>query len=132
MEFARGIHTVIRPVSANLANQVAFYGFLILSFLPLFADEFERIRVAQSFRGAEFKGVFLRRVFAVRLLVVPLVLSAIHRSEQVAAVVQLRGVRDRIGIGIGSNRPAVLDFVFLFVTGAVIYLAVAVVDRGAA
>ncbi len=130
VEFARGMYAILRPVSAKLANQAAFYGFLILSFLPLFADEFERIRIAQSFRGAEFKGGILRRVFAVRLLVVPLVLSAIHRSEQVAAVVELRGVRDRIGLGFGTARPTTLDFVFSLVTAAVILAAVLVVDRG--
>jgi energy-coupling factor transporter transmembrane protein EcfT len=128
VEFARGVYTILRPASAKLANQAAFYGFLVLSFLPLFADEFERIRIAQSFRGAEFKGGILRRVFAVRLIVVPLVLSAIHRSEQVAAVVELRGVRDRIGLGLGSTRPTILDFVFSLVTAVVILVAVALLD----
>ena len=132
VEFARGLYTMLRPASAKLANRAAFYGFLILSFLPLFADEFERIRIAQSFRGAEFKGGILRRVLAVRLLVVPLILSAIHRSEQVAAVVELRGVRDRIGLGLSTTRPTTFDFVFSLVTAAVILAAVLVVDRGTA
>ena len=56
VEFARGIYTMLHPVSARLASGAAFYGFLVVSFLPLFTEEFERIRLAQSFRGAGFDG----------------------------------------------------------------------------
>jgi len=96
---ARALHRFLRPFSARLAEAVAFHGFIASSFVPLFAREFERVRLAQSFRGADLGGGPLRRARAARALVVPLVLSAIRRSEQLALVVELRGLRARIARG---------------------------------
>lgn len=128
VEFARGVYTILRPISSRFANAAAFYGFISLSFLPLFADEFERIRIAQSFRGGGLEGGLVRRVSSVRLLVVPLVMSAIRRSEQVAAVVELRGLRDRLGLGHVSTRPTLKDVAFSLFTLAAILVSVLVVD----
>lgn len=124
VEFARGVYSTLRPVSARLANRAAFFGFLVLSFVPLFADEFDRIRLAQSFRGADFSGGLVRRSAAVRALVVPLVLSAIHRSGQLAAVVELRGLRDRGGVALPSTRPGAVDIAFAATTAAVLVAVV--------
>ena len=117
VEFARGIHTIVRPVSRKAADGAAFYGFLILSFIPLFSDELERIRRAQSFRGADLKsGGIARRAVAVRALIVPLVLSAIHRSGQLAAVVEVRGLRHRVGTALPSGKAGFADLVLVFTT----------------
>jgi energy-coupling factor transporter transmembrane protein EcfT len=132
VEFAKGAHAALRPLSARLANQVAFYGFLVLSFLPLFADEFDRIRLAQSFRGADFKGGLLRRADAARALIVPLVLSAIHRSAQLAAVVELRGLRDRVGASVPPGRPSWRDIIFAAVTVGVLAAVALILDTAVA
>lgn len=124
VEFAKGVYSTLRPVSARLASRAAFYGFLVLSFVPLFADEFDRIRLAQSFRGADLSGGLGRRAAAVRALVVPLVLSAIHRSGQLATVVELRGLRDRVGVALPTTRPRAADVAFAAVTAAVIVAVV--------
>ncbi|MDH3196717.1 MAG: hypothetical protein OEO21_00600 [Candidatus Krumholzibacteria bacterium] len=96
---ARALHTFLRPFSGRLAEAVAFHGFIASSFVPLFRREFERVRLAQSFRGADLGGGPLRRARAARALVVPLLLSAIRRAEQLALVVELRGLRARIARG---------------------------------
>jgi energy-coupling factor transport system permease protein len=117
VEFARAIYTFVRPFSRKAANGAAFYGFLILSFVPLFADELERIRQAQSFRGADLKkGGIIRRAVTVRALIVPLVMSAIHRSGQLAAVIELRGLRDRVGTSLPAGRPGTADLVLASAT----------------
>jgi energy-coupling factor transporter transmembrane protein EcfT len=128
VEFAKGAYAALRPLSERLANRIAFYGFLVLSFVPLFADEFDRIRLAQSFRGADFRGGLLRRADAVRALILPLVLSAIHRSGQLAAVVELRGLRDRVGASLPAGRPAARDFAFAAVTALVLAAVALIVD----
>jgi len=96
---ARALHSFLRPVSGRLAEAVAFHGFIASSFVPLFRREFERVRLAQSFRGADMGGGPLRRARAARALVVPLLLSAIRRAEQLALVLELRGLRARIARG---------------------------------
>jgi energy-coupling factor transporter transmembrane protein EcfT len=131
VEIATGVYGFLRPVSVKLANRAAFYGFVVTSFLPLFSEEFERVRLAQSFRGGDFRGGFTSRVAAVRLLVVPLVLSAIHRSSQLAAVVELRGLRDRVGTALPAARPGLVDAVAAAVTAAVIAIAVLLLENGA-
>ena len=90
----------------------------------------ERIRQAQSFRGANMKtGGIARRATTARALIVPLVLSAIHRSGQLAAVVELRGLRDRVGTALPAGRPGVADVVFVSAT-AVVLAAIALWSEG--
>mgnify|MGYP001826461799 CR=1 FL=1 len=55
-EMARGLSAYLRPFSQVFAKRVALYVFLTFGFLPLFADEFERVRTAQRFRGGGLEG----------------------------------------------------------------------------
>jgi energy-coupling factor transporter transmembrane protein EcfT len=127
-ECARGLHTITRPFSARFASDIAFHAFVVLSFLPVFADEYERIRTAQSFRGATLRGGLLRRAADVRLLVVPLVVSAIVRSAQLAAVVELRGLKPRMGEALPARALSRIDYAVAAVTIAVL-AAAAVLSR---
>jgi energy-coupling factor transporter transmembrane protein EcfT len=131
VKFAQGIYALVRPFSRRLANHAAFYGFLVLSFLPLFTDELERIRQAQSFRGASLKaGGLAGRAAAARSMVVPLMLSAIHRSGQLAAVVELRGLRDRVGSALPPDRPGKSDAVLAATTTVVLATIALWSERG--
>jgi len=121
---ARGTAAIVRPLSSRLAAAVSFHAFLAMSFVPLFGDEFRRIRQAQSFRGGTLAGGFRDRVAAVRLIVVPLLLSAIRRSEQLAMIVELRGIRETLAGRQALDRPAVGDWAFVAVTAIVIGAAV--------
>lgn len=119
-DFAKGVSSLVRPLSPALARRSAMYGFLSFGFLPLFVDELRRIVVAQRFRGAEIDRGFLNRLIGVRLLVVPLVVSAIHRSDQLAASVELRDVRTKIARILVVERASRTDYLFLIVTLAVL------------
>jgi energy-coupling factor transport system permease protein len=120
---ARTAYGAVRRVSERAATQVALFVFLAMGFVPLFADEFERIRVAQAFRGGDFAGGMRRRVGAVHAWLVPLLLSAIHRSGQLALAVELRDVRHRLPRTIEAPRARVQDVAVLVVTAAVIIAA---------
>lgn len=126
-EFAVGVLGVVRPLSRRLSERLAFFGFMTMSFVPLFASEIERVRVAQSFRGGAFAGRFTDRVRAARLLVVPLVMSAIHRSGQLAAVTELRHLETSFARFARFARPAgawsVADAVLVLVTAGVVLAA---------
>lgn len=127
-KFANGIFGLCKPLSGRAARRLAFHGFLAMSFLPLFSREYDRIRAAQSFRGAGFHGGFLRRLTSARLLLVPLILSAVHRSGQLAAVVELRGLQDRMGASMAPARFAAADFLFVLITLGVLALSVFVLN----
>jgi energy-coupling factor transport system permease protein len=119
-QFARAVYDVLRPFSKRAAGAAAFYAFNVLSFLPLFADEIDRIRTAQSFRGADFGGGLVRRVSAVRLLVAPLVISAVSRSGQLAATIELRGLKHRLGEALPAIRTTHREVIFALATVGVL------------
>jgi energy-coupling factor transporter transmembrane protein EcfT len=120
---ARGIYDAVRRVSRQAAASVAMFVFLAMGFVPLVADEFQRIRVAQSFRGGDLSGGLLRRAGAVRATLIPLLISAVHRSGQVAMVVELRDVRDRLPLTIEPPRLGGADVALLLTSGAAIAAA---------
>jgi energy-coupling factor transport system permease protein len=126
--FANGVHALVRPFSQKLARRLSFYGFVAMSFLPLFMEEFERIRVAQSFRGGNLSGGIRQRATGARMILVPLVLSAIHRSEQLASVVELRDIKSRFGDRMKVLRLAPSDASFLLVSASVM-IAVILMSR---
>ncbi|MEJ2722162.1 MAG: energy-coupling factor transporter transmembrane component T, partial [bacterium] len=53
---AGGVAAMFRPVSGTFARRAALHSFLAIGYLPLFAGEIERIRVAQRFRGGGLDG----------------------------------------------------------------------------
>jgi len=124
---ARATALLVRPFSTRAAGAISFHTFLAMSFVPLFGDEFRRIRHAQSFRGGGMRGGFRDRVDGVRLIIIPLLLSAIRRSEQLAMVVELRGLRERLARANTLGRPRAADYAFALATAAVITAAVFVI-----
>lgn len=121
--FARALYLMACPVSPTLARRAALYGFLSMSFVPLFADEFERIRIAQSFRGGGLRGGLWHRAASIRLIVLPLILSAIHRSGQLAMVVELRELEMRLGDIATLSRPSPGALLFLGASVAILVVA---------
>jgi energy-coupling factor transporter transmembrane protein EcfT len=115
-DVARGVCALVTPVSPALARRIALYAFLTVGFLPLFADEIGRIEVAQRFRGGGLGGGFSSKLNGARLLVVPLVLSAIRRSDQLAMTVELRRIRSRIERILVLEETSAKDYVFVVVT----------------
>jgi energy-coupling factor transporter transmembrane protein EcfT len=122
-EIAKGVAALVSPFSRDLSRRFAMYAFLSAGFLPLFADETRRITVAQRFRGGGFEGGFVQRLRGARLLVVPLILSAVHRSAGLAAAVEIRRIRSTIAGILVLEKTGWNDYVFLAGTAAVVAAA---------
>ena len=120
---ATGVAGLVRPFSRPWSRRLGLHGFLIVGFLPLFRDEVKRVRTAQRFRGADIEGGLMRRVAGARALIVPLVVSAIHRSGQLAMAVQLRDIESTIGRLLVARRPGLRDAAFAGVTAVVLAVA---------
>ncbi len=124
---ARGLHDTARRFSRRAAGHLALFVFLAMGFVPLVADELQRIRLAQSFRaggeGAFSGGGFRRRAEAVRAAMVPLIVSAVHRSGELAMAVELRDVRHRLPAVIVPPRFGGADAALLGTSVAAIAVA---------
>lgn len=65
---------------------------LALRFIPTLLDDVERIMKAQAARGVDFKrGRFSKKVKALTSLIVPLFVSSISRSDELANAMEARG-----------------------------------------
>jgi len=95
-ELIEGLEALLRPLTAIglpthdfiLMVQVA------LRFLPLLAQEAERIAKAQASRGADWgtgRGGLLRRVRQALPLLVPLFLTSLRRAENLTLAMEARG-----------------------------------------
>jgi len=91
-----GIERLLRPFSRvgipsqDLAVMIA----MALRFMPMLLEEYERIRMAQMARGADFStGSLSLRTRAVAALAVPLLLSAFRRADELAVAMEARGYR---------------------------------------
>ena len=72
-------------------NDIATIVSVALTFVPILADEAKRIRDAQISRGADFsKGSLFRRAKASLAIIVPVFVSAMQRSEDLAVAMDCR------------------------------------------
>ncbi len=120
---ARGVYDLLRRISPAVASRVAFFMFLSIGFVPLFADEIQRVRVAQSFRGGELEGNMLRRAGSLRMWLVPVLMSAVRRSGELALAVELRDIRHRLVASIPSPRMRAIDIAWLLLVVAAVVAA---------
>jgi energy-coupling factor transport system permease protein len=122
-QFARAISSIVSPIAPAFAKRLALYAFLSLGFLPFFIEEFHRIATLQKFRGGGLTGGIVQKAKGVRLLLVPLLLSAVRRSEQLAMVIELRGLKNKAGGLVALGRPRLQDYGFILLTLVVIAAA---------
>jgi energy-coupling factor transport system permease protein len=121
---ARGVHDLLRRISPLFAGRVAFFTFLSMGFVPLFADEIRRVRMAQAFRGGELKGGMRSRAGSLRMWLVPVLMSAVRRSGELALAVELRDTRNRLVDSMPPPRARTVDFAWLMlVIGVVIVVS---------
>lgn len=74
---------------------------IALRFIPLFFDEVERIEIAQKSKGYDVEDLgFFEKFKYYGLLLIPLLLSAVKKSEDIADAMEIRGY----GIGIKQSR----------------------------
>jgi energy-coupling factor transport system permease protein len=91
------------------AHEIALMTSIALRFIPIFLEEIDRIRLAQSARGASFEGGFVRKIKAVVPIVVPLFVSVFRRANDLAVAMESRcynGGEGRTHFVVLQYRPA--------------------------
>lgn len=95
-ELVSGIERILRPLKIIRlpSHDVAIMISIALRFLPTFLHEIERIKEAQTARGANFKtGTLLQRTKAFRALVMPLIFNTFRRADELATAMEGRGYK---------------------------------------
>lgn len=115
-------------------HEIAMTISIALRFIPTLLDETDRIMKAQASRGVDFQNGKLKEKFrAIVSLIVPLLVSAFQRSEELANAMEARGYNP----GAKRTRYRVLkwkinDTITLLLTmllfGLVLYISITKVD----
>lgn len=111
-------------------HEVAMTLSIALRFIPTLLDETNRIIKAQESRGADFKhGSIFKRFAAIISLIIPLFVSAIERSEELANAMEARGYdpkanRTRYKVLKFSLRDLFALLIALAFFGGIIFLVV--------
>jgi len=93
VEFTDGLERLLRPLRriGVPAHELAMMMTIALRFIPTLLDETEKIMKAQMARGADFgRGNVLQRARAFIPVLVPLLVSAFRRSEELALAMEAR------------------------------------------
>ena len=87
--------TPLKPLKFP-AHEIAMTLSIALRFIPTLLDETQRIMKAQSSRGVDFNhGGIFKRFGAIISLIIPLFVSALERSEELANAMIVRGYDPR-------------------------------------
>jgi energy-coupling factor transport system permease protein len=94
-EVTQGAEHLLRPFShvGLPANELALILALALRFVPLLAEEAERLMKAQAARGADFghgQAGFVQRVGRMLPLLIPLFVASLNRTEDLALAMEAR------------------------------------------
>lgn len=117
IELTDGIERLLRPFSkiGLPSHELAMMMSIALRFIPTILEETDKIKKAQTARGADFEsGNILKRAGALIPLLVPLFISAFRRADELAMAMECRcyhggknrtkmnephmGVRDLFGV----------------------------------
>jgi energy-coupling factor transport system permease protein len=95
LELTDGIERLLRPFRrlGVPAHELAMMVSIALRFIPVLAEEAERLQKAQMARGAEFGGHPVARARKLVPLLVPLFISAFARADRLAIAMEARGYR---------------------------------------
>lgn len=94
MELTYGLEwymTPLKPIHFP-AHEIAMTLSIALRFIPTLLEESEKIMKAQASRGMDFKySSFPKKIVGVISLIIPLFISSIERSEELANAMEARG-----------------------------------------
>ena len=126
-----GLERLMSPLSVIHfpAHDIAMMMSIALRFIPTFSEETDRIMKAQSSRGADFDtGRFIEKIKSFIPVIIPLIISAFRRAEDLAVAMESRCYRG----GDGRTRFRVLKFTGndIVVSLAVIALTVGIIAGG--
>ncbi len=95
LELTDGLERLLRPLRRLRvpSHELAMMISIALRFIPVLAEEAERLQKAQMARGAEFGGGPVRRARKLVPLLLPLFVSAFARADRLAVAMEARGYR---------------------------------------
>lgn len=94
MELTYGLEWYMTPLKPLHfpAHEIAMTLSIALRFIPTLLEESEKIMKAQASRGVDYKyGFVTKKLFSVVSLIIPLFISSIERSEELANAMEARG-----------------------------------------
>ena len=100
IELTDGLEILLSPLKKLRVpvHELALMMSISLRFIPTLFEETEKVMKAQSARGATFtSGSFIKRIKAVIPLLIPLLISAFRRAEDLAMAMEARGYRGDFG-----------------------------------
>lgn len=94
-ELAESLTKLLRPLEkiGLPIGDLALILFIAIRFIPILFEEFTAIRNAQLIRGVTFSGSFPARIRKMAAIVVPVLVGAIARADELALAMEARGYR---------------------------------------
>jgi energy-coupling factor transporter transmembrane protein EcfT len=122
-EMISGLEKLLHPFKyLGIPTQdIAVMVSMALRFVPTLLEEFDRIRLAQTARGADIKaGTPAQRVKTAAAMTLPLMVSALHRADELAEAMESRGYHSgprttmRV-LRVGGTDCAALSWLAIFI-----------------
>ena len=94
-ELAEAMARIIRPLRRFKVpvNDLGLILFIAMRFIPVLYQEFLAIRNAQAIRGVDFSGSLIKKVRRLTAIIVPVLVAAISRADELALAMEARGYR---------------------------------------
>lgn len=99
LDVSDGLESLLKPLQrfGLPAHELAMMMVIALRFIPTLIEEAERLQKAQMARGADFTGNPIRRARRMTSVLIPLMLSAFKRAEDLAVAMEARCYRGGLG-----------------------------------
>ena len=94
-DLAEAVAKLLRPLKRIRvpADDIGLVLFIAIRFIPILHEEFLAIRNAQIIRGVDFTGNFIARARKMTSIIVPVLIAAISRADELALAMEARGYR---------------------------------------
>jgi energy-coupling factor transport system permease protein len=94
-DLAEAVARLLRPLKkiGVPADDIGLVLFIAIRFIPVLHQEFLAVRNAQIIRGVDFSGGLLTRSRKTVAIVVPVLVAAISRADELALAMEARGYR---------------------------------------
>jgi energy-coupling factor transport system permease protein len=92
-DLAEAVVRTLRPLEKVRVpvNDLGLILFIAIRFIPILQQEFIAIRNAQVIRGVDFAGSFFKRIRSSTAIIVPVLVAAISRADDLALAMEARG-----------------------------------------
>lgn len=136
LELTNALEWFMKPLKAIKfpVHEIAMTISLALRFIPTLLEETDRIMKAQASRGVDFQnGKFSEKIRAIISLIVPLFISSLQRSEELANAMEARGYdpsaeRTKFRVSKWKIGDTISSLIVLLILGGCITLMVTKVD----